>query len=150
MAAASSLARALSGYVDYMTGFAIRSFFQRCMPLSVPGFSAYPDFFALGLVAVVTGKLPSSAITLVQQTAVNTLLYSVPKQTATITQHVQQTSTNTSVYGCSSDCGSKYDSLYDWTRDCADECVSILVTVWVSLTVHITVLGIVLMSVCLY
>ena len=65
MAAASAVARALSGYVDYMTGFAIRSFFQRCMPMSVPGFSAYPDFFALGLVVFVTGELPFSAITLV-------------------------------------------------------------------------------------
>ena len=128
MAAVSSLARALSGYVDYMTGFAIRSFFQRCMPLSVPGFSAYPDFFAVGLVAVVTGKLPYSAITLVQQTAANTVVLCA-QQTATITQHVQQTATNTIVCGCSSGCAGKYDSLYDWTRDCADECVSIIVTV---------------------
>ncbi|KAL8589237.1 hypothetical protein ACOMHN_017038 [Nucella lapillus] len=47
-------ARAISAYVDDLTGRSMQSQFLNYMPLSVPGLAPYPDFFALALVVLAT------------------------------------------------------------------------------------------------
>ncbi|KAL8589247.1 hypothetical protein ACOMHN_017048 [Nucella lapillus] len=51
-AAVAAVARAISAYVDDLTGRSMQSQFLIYMPLSVPGLAPYPDFFALALVVL--------------------------------------------------------------------------------------------------
>ncbi|XP_033763721.1 high affinity cationic amino acid transporter 1-like isoform X1 [Pecten maximus] len=45
----ASVARAWSSYFDSLVDKVIQNFFKDNMPMDIPGFSSYPDFFALGI-----------------------------------------------------------------------------------------------------
>ncbi|XP_021368950.1 high affinity cationic amino acid transporter 1-like isoform X2 [Mizuhopecten yessoensis] len=45
----ASVARAWSSYFDSLINKVIQTFFKEHMPMNIPGFSSYPDFFALGI-----------------------------------------------------------------------------------------------------
>lgn len=57
LAGAASVARAWSAAFDGLIGNHISQAMQMTFPIQVPSFLAkYPDFFALGLVIVLTGE----------------------------------------------------------------------------------------------
>ena len=53
---ASSVARGYSGYIDKLTNNTISSALTDAMPMSVDGFSSYPDFLAFALILSLTGS----------------------------------------------------------------------------------------------
>lgn len=53
----SSVANALSQYIDSLTGKKIQAALINILPFNSPMLGPYPDFLALGLVLVVTGLL---------------------------------------------------------------------------------------------
>lgn len=55
----ASVARGYSGYIDSLADGAIARWFRSFAPMNVGGMSAYPDFLALGLTLLLTGKLQS-------------------------------------------------------------------------------------------
>ncbi|XP_023227602.1 cationic amino acid transporter 2-like [Centruroides sculpturatus] len=50
----ASVARGYSGYVDSLIGNKIQNFFEKVMPIDIPNMSSYPDFFAFGIVMLLT------------------------------------------------------------------------------------------------
>ncbi|XP_076450038.1 high affinity cationic amino acid transporter 1-like [Babylonia areolata] len=67
----ASLGRALSSYVDSVSGNVILEAFRHHLPMAVPGLAAYPDFLALALVAVAVGIV---AVGVKESVWVNTIL----------------------------------------------------------------------------
>lgn len=52
----SSVARAWSGTFDDIIGNVIGNSLSKNAAIDVPGFAPYPDFFAAGLIMLLTGK----------------------------------------------------------------------------------------------
>lgn len=53
--ATSSVARAWSGTFDDMLGNVLSNYFSKHTAMGLPGLAPYPDFFAAGLILVLSG-----------------------------------------------------------------------------------------------
>lgn len=52
----ASVVRALSTYVDVLFNNSMKNSLESAMPINVDSLSSYPDFFALGVTLIFSGK----------------------------------------------------------------------------------------------
>lgn len=53
----AGVAKGMSNYIDALTDNSMKKFFMQHMPINIDFMAEYPDFFAFGLVIVITSKL---------------------------------------------------------------------------------------------
>lgn len=54
---AASVSKGISNYIDKLAGGVMSDFFRETVPIGVPFFGEYADFFALGLILFLSGRL---------------------------------------------------------------------------------------------
>lgn len=52
----ASVARGYSDYIDSLLGSPIKQYLTKIMPINIAYISGYPDFLALGITLLLTGK----------------------------------------------------------------------------------------------